>query len=132
MGQHIHKIEHQHIQFVVLEHAEVLHQLLAGGAVVHLGVREMGQGLNERSLVQVLALLALLIDPQVGEHALDIDGHQSREDGVAGILCCRGQDGGVQLLALDIVDIGKQGADGPPLVQPEVVDDHEADFLLVV
>ena len=83
MREHIDEVEHQHVEFVVLEHPEVLHQLLACSAVIHLGVGEVylaaiavEERLDERCLVQVLALLAFLVDPQVRaiREALDAAG----------------------------------------------------------
>ena len=53
---------------------------------------------DQRRLVQVLALLTLLVDPQFGKHLLDLGRHQAREDGVAGVLGSRRQDAVIKAL----------------------------------
>ncbi len=82
-------------------------------------------------LVQVLALLAVFIDPEVGEHLGDVVGHESAEDGVAGILCGCGQDAQVEVL-LHREGVGNLVQEDAPLVVAEVVDDDEEDLLALV
>ena len=42
--------------------------------------------LDEGRLIQVFALFLVLINPEVGKHLCNFVGHQSAEDGIAGIL----------------------------------------------
>ena len=44
-------------------------------------------GLNEWRLVKVFAFLFVFVNPQVREHLSNFVGHQTREDGITGILC---------------------------------------------
>lgn len=46
-------------------------------------------------LVDVEAFVLVFIDPEVGVHMVDVVGHESCEDGVAGVLGGGGEDGRV-------------------------------------
>ena len=77
---------------------ELRHQPFSTLRIVDLMVREgvaaaiaVYLRLYEWSLIEVLALLLLLIDPKVGKHLGNLVGHEPRKDGVAGILRSRGQ-----------------------------------------
>ena len=86
---------------------------------------------DEWLFVEVLAFLAVLIDPEVGEHAGDVVGHESAEDGVACVLCGCGEDAEVEVLfgCEGVAYLVEQYA---PLVVAEVVDDDEEDLLALV
>ena len=87
--------------------------------------------LDERTLVEVLALLLVLIDPQIGEHLSNFVGHKPTEQGVAGILRGCGQNTGVEVF-LDVEDIPNLGSQHAPLVIAEVIDDDEEHLLVTV
>ena len=86
---------------------------------------------DERFLVEVLALLLVFVDPQVGEHFRYLVGHQSGEDGVAGILCRRGQDAAVDIL-VNLELIANLALQHLPLVVAEVVEHDEKHLLALI
>ena len=86
--------------------------------------------LDERFLVQVLAFLLVLIDPEVGKHLRNLVGHQSREDGVAGILRSGGQDAEVEVF-VDVELVANLLRQHAPLVVAEVVE-HDDEHLLAL
>ena len=99
MGEHVDEVEHDDVEVVLLKRIEVAEQALSGGSVVDFVVGKSALtaeafklSLNQGRLVEVFALLALLIDPHLREHALNLRRHQTGEDGVAGILSGRGED----------------------------------------
>ena len=138
MTQHVDEVEHHHVQVVTLQLGQLLHEALSLCRGVDFVVREgifpaiaIQLGLDERFFVQVLALFFVFVDPQVGEHLGYLYRHQSREDGVAGILC-----GGRQNAAIDILVYLEQVTDFPlqhlPLVVAEIVQYHQEYLLAIV
>ena len=84
MAEHIDEVEDDDIQVVTLQLPELLHQLVGIGRGVDFVIGEgvvaavaLYLRLNQRRLVQVLALLVFLVHPQVGEHAGYLVGHES-------------------------------------------------------
>ena len=78
---------------------------------------------QEFGLVQVLALFGLLVHPQVGVCARNVERHHAGKERVARILCGGGQDGEIDLLFR--VEIGREfRCEHAPLVIAKVVE-HE-------
>ena len=70
MTQHVDEIEYHHIQVVLVQLVQLLHKLLSIGRRVNLVIRERLMSaitfqlcLDQRSFVQVLALLLIFINP---------------------------------------------------------------------
>ena len=84
----------------------------------------------ERLLVEVLALVLVFVHPQFGEHLLNLLGHQTREDGVAGVLRSRRQNAGVHIL-LNVEHVAYLLREHAPLVVAEVVY-HDEEHLLAL
>ena len=133
--QHVDEVQHHHVQVVPFQGVELCQQLVGRGGVVYLVVAEgvlaavtVQLGLYERCLVQVLALVLVLVHPQVGKHLGYLVGHQSREDGVTRILGGGGQYAAVDVL-IDDEHVGQLGAQRAPLVVAEVVE-HDETYLL--
>ena len=85
----------------------------------------------ERLLIDVLALLFVLVDPQIGKHTLYLFGHQTGEYGIAGILRSCRQDAHIHVF-IDIEHLAYVLGERAPLVVAEVVDDNEKHFLAVI
>ena len=85
----------------------------------------------EGGFVEVLAFGFIFVYPKVGKHCCYVGGHESGEYGVSGVLCGRGEDGGVQIF-VDGEKVAQNGAQCAPLVKAEVVDEDEEDFVSVV
>ena len=138
MGKHIDKVQYHHIQLVLRECRNVSQQFLAILRIVHFRIAEtvflpetVDLCLDEGGLVQVLALFALLIHPQVGKHLLDLGGHQAGEDGIACILGGCRQNAVIELF-VECVIVGQQLLDHTPLVQPEIIDQDKEDLFTLV
>ena len=86
---------------------------------------------DERTFVQVLAFLFVLVDPQFWEHLRNLYGHQAREDGVACILCRCRKNAHVEFL-LRFEQVANLLGNHAPLVIAEVVDDDEEHLLAFV
>ena len=111
MTEHVDEVHHEHVEVVVLQVVQLLQEAVAGSRVVHLMIGEgvlaavaVEEGLDERSFIQVLPFLLVLIDPQFGEHLGNLVGHESAEDGIPCILCGGGQDAHIQLF-LDVEQV---------------------------
>jgi len=138
VAEHVNEVEDAHVDIIFLHLRQLLHETLGSCGVVDLVIGEgvlaavaLEERLYERRLVEVLALLAVLIDPQVREHLGDDVWHQAREDGVARILRGRGQDGTVEAL-VDMEEVGNLVHQDAPLVVAEVIDDDEEHLLAFV
>ena len=138
MGEDVDEVDDDDVEVIVLQVLELTHQLLRPRAVDNLVVGEgllapvaLQLGLNERRLIDVLALFLVFIDPQIWEHLGYLRRHQAREDGVAGILRGGGQNGTVKAL-VDVEHVADFLGQGAPLVVAEVVDDNEEDLLTAV
>ena len=136
MREHIHKVYHKHIQVVNHKVVEVVKQLFAGLGVIELVVGEtvvlavaVENGAYEWRLVEVLSLIFVFINPQVGEHLGDVYWHQSRENRIAGILRSRGQDAAIQVVVVDGEVFAQQWLHHAPLVEAEVVDYYKEHLL---
>ena len=136
--EHIDEVHHDDVEVVLRQLVEARQQLVGTRRVVHLVIRERVVAAvafylraNERFLVEVLALVFVLVHPQLGEHLLNLLGHQAREDGVACVLRSRRQDAGVHVLLYveHVANLLRQHA---PLVVAEVVDDDEEHLLALV
>ena len=105
MTQHVDEVKHDHVQVVFLQTVQLLHQSVGIHRVVHLMI---GKGvlpavavqlrLDERFFVQVLAFLLVLVHPEIRKHLRNLIRHQTREDGVTGILRSRRKDTAIELL----------------------------------
>ena len=97
MRKHVNEVDHHHIKVVLHQIAETFEQLVGTDRIVDLVVRERIVAteplyllLQQRLLVDVLALVLVLVNPQFGEHLLYLLRHKTGEDGVACVLCgCR-------------------------------------------
>ena len=89
------------------------------------------KGLDEGCFIEVLALFTIFINPQIGEHLSDDVGHQTREDGIAGVLCGCGQDAAIEVF-VDMEEVGNLIHDDAPLVETEVVNHDEEHFLTLI
>ena len=102
VGEDVDEVDDDDVEVIVLQILELAHQLLRPRTVDNLVVGEgllapvaLQLGLDERRLIDVLALFLVFIDPQIWEHLGYLRRHEAREDGIAGILCGGGQDGAV-------------------------------------
>ena len=135
MTEHVDEIEHHNIDVVLCQLWIALKIAFGTSDVVHLIIREgvvaaetLYLCADEGLLVDVLAFLLVFIHPKVGEHARNVVGHKSAEDGIAGILCGGGQDAAVELL-VDVETVGEFGRKDTPLVVAEIIEDDEEDLL---
>ena len=87
---------------------------------------------QELLLVLVLAALLVVVEPLARHQTVDRQRHQSCEDGVAGVLRGRGQDGAVEVVLHDVVVAAQQRRDRPPLVVAEVVDEQQRGLAALV
>lgn len=83
VGEHIDEVQHDDVQLILLEAIEVAQQALAEAGFVDLIIGEgivlavaLDERLDHRLFVEVLALFALFVDPQIGEHLRDVQRHQ--------------------------------------------------------
>ena len=97
MRQHVDEVDDDDVEVVLLQVGKLMEQLLGTGGVVDLVVGELIVAavalylcLYQRTLIEVLTLLLVLIDPQLWEHLRYLGGHQSAEDSITCILCRRG------------------------------------------
>src|SRR3712207_2630945 len=97
--QHIDEVEHDDVQIIVFHLRELREESLAKLRLIDFLVVKrptltvtLQQALDHRSFIEVFALLALFVYPQIGEEACDVLWHQPGEDCIAGILCSRRQD----------------------------------------
>ena len=81
-------------------------------------------GLDERPFVQVLALFFVFVHPKIRVHLGDFVRHQTGKDGVARILCGRGQDAAINIF-VDEERIRQFRTECPPLVVTEIVQNDE-------
>ena len=86
--------------------------------------------LDEWLLVEVLALLFVLVNPQVWEHLCNLYRHQSGEDRIAGILGGGGQDAAIDIL-VNVEQVANLALQHLPLVVAEVVE-HDEEHLLAI
>ena len=138
MREHVDKVDDNNVELVAQQVVEAVQDTLAVLRFVDLVVREVvafaeavDLGLDQRLLVRVLALLALLVDPEIGKHLGDLCRHEAGEDGVAGILGGGGEDAVVHLF-VHREAVRKQRPHDAPLVEAEVVDEDEEDLLASV
>ena len=138
MGEHVDEVEDDDVEVVLLQRVQLLQQLvgLLRGVDLMIGEGVMAAiafqlGADERFLVEVLALLLVLVDPQVGEHSGYLVGHQSGEDGIAGILRRRGQDAAIDVL-VNFKLITNLALQHLPLVVAEVVEHNEEHLLALI
>ena len=117
----------------------MLHQSFACRRVVEFVVGEFAlasvtveNGLNERCLVEVFALVLIFVNPQFGEHTLNVDRHQSRKNGIARILRGCWENGGVEFLLFHVEIFVEEWADGFPLVESEIINHDKAHLLTSV
>ena len=83
---------------------------------------------DEFGLVDIEAFVFILVDPELRKHLCDLQGHQSGEDRVAGILGRSGKDCGVEFFGYVEV-FGEHRLDHPPLVEAEIVDQDKEHLL---
>ncbi|OAV63451.1 hypothetical protein Barb6_03738 [Bacteroidales bacterium Barb6] len=138
MRQHIDKIKHYHIQLIARQRCHLSQQLLPVLRLVHLMIRKtviltetVYLRLNQRSLIQILPLFALLVHPKVGKHRLNLHRHQSRKDSVTRILRSRRQNAVKQILLKREV-IRQQILHHPPLVKPEIINQNKKHLVPLV
>ena len=131
VGEYVDEVYHQHIQWRLRQLVHLRQQAVGGDRVVEFVVGESFLAPEARQLLaqqclfmQVLALFFLLVHPKRGVHLFDLQGHQSREDGVAGVL-----RGGRQNAEVDIfvyVEVICQFlAQHAPLVKAEVIEHQQ-------
>ena len=90
------------------------------------------QPFEELLLVLVLAAFLVVVEPFVGHQLVDGQRHQAGEDGVAGVLRRRGEDGAVEIVERHVVVAPQQRGDRPPLVVAEVVDQQQRGLRVLV
>ena len=138
MTEHVDEVEDNDIQVVFRQLVELLQKLVGISGTVHFMIGEgvlpaitLKLCLNQWLLVEVLAFLLVLIDPKIRKHRCDLVGHQSAEDGIAGILRSGGKNTIIEIL-VDIklfVDVLSEHA---PLVITEIVEYDEEYFFALV
>ena len=84
MAEHVNEVEHADVEVVLLQRRQLMQKVLGCCRVVDFVI---GEGVlppialelcaYERGLVEVFALLAVLIDPEVGKHLRDDVRHES-------------------------------------------------------
>ena len=79
---------------------------------------------DQRLLVQILPLLAVFVNPKVGEECRDLVGHKTGEDGVAGILRSGRENGEIEVL-VDVKQRGDLRGERAPVVVAQIVNDNE-------
>ena len=91
--EHIDEVKHDDVELILLEPIEVAQETLTEACFIHFVIGEgivlavaLDERLDHRLFVEVLPFFALLVDPQLGEHLSDIQGHQPGEDRIAGVL----------------------------------------------
>ena len=138
VAKHVDEVEHHHVEVVALQLVEALQEFLRRGGIVNLVVGKSVVAaeavelcLQQRRLVEVLAFLVVLVNPQMWKHLRYLVGHQSAEDGVARILRGCGQDAVVELF-VNFEKFAKVGSYHAPLVVAEIVEHHEKDLLACV
>ena len=136
--QHVYEVDDNDVKVVLQHVVEMFEHLLASRRVVDLVIAERVVAsepfylrLHQRLLIEVLALLLVLIDPQVRKHLCYLVGHQSAEDSVACILCGGGQDAGVDVV-VDIEERCYLRRHHAPLVISEIVDHDEENLMSLV
>ena len=131
MREHIYKIEYHHIQIILFQCGEIAKQSFSGSGIVNLVVGKTAftavsfklSG-YQRRLIEVLALLAILIDPQFRKHPFYIHRHQTREYGIAGILRGCRQYGTIHSVVKREI-FAEQRTYDTPLVETEIIYEHE-------
>ena len=138
VAKHVNKVDNHDIQVVLHQLRNLCDELLCGVGVVYLVVRERVLAAitfelrpDQRFFIEVLALLAVLIDPKLREHLGDVIGHESAEDGVASILRRCRKDAAIEVL-LDCKGVANLVQQDAPLVVAEVVDDDKEDLLAFI
>ncbi len=63
---------------------------------------------------------------------LNLQRHQSRKNGISRILRGGGKNAVVELFAVESEKFGQHIANGQPLVEAEVVDDHKKDLFALI
>ena len=134
VAEDVDEVDDQDVQRMCRHGREASEDFVHGTRVVHFVV---GEGLaaaiarqlltNQFLFVEVFALVFLLIDPEVWIHLLDLERHQSGEDGIAGILRGSGKDAVVEVL-FDVEVIREFCGEHAPLVKAAVVQDEEQHF----
>ena len=82
-------------------------------------------------LMDILAIVFVLINPEVGKHLLYLHGHQTTEYGIAGILRRCRQNAHVKPF-IDVETVGKFFSKYAPLIVSEVVDDEQKHLFFLV
>ena len=84
MGEDVDKVDYHYVEFVAHQVAELLHQAFGALRVIDFVVAEalpaavaLHEGLDQLFLVEILALVLILVHPQVGVHLLDVGGHEA-------------------------------------------------------
>ena len=80
---------------------------------------------EELLLVLILATLLVVVEPLIGHQLIDGQRHQTRKNGVAGVLRSGRQYGAVEVVGGDIEVAAQHSAYGAPLVVAEVVDEQQ-------
>ena len=139
MAQHVHEVEDHSGEVAVADLVEILDQLPAGRDVGDLVVAPLAgesppvQLRSEQlGLVGVLGALGLFVLPPLGVDLRDAGRRHAGEQGIARVLGGGGQEAPVHPLGLNLPVLREHRAEGPPLVVPEVVDDHHQGLLPLV
>ena len=82
--------------------------------------------------MQILAFFVLFVHPQSGEHLLNLERHQARENGVACVLRGRRQNRGAELVLRHRKQLRQQRLDALPLVVAEIVYHYQKHLLAFV
>ena len=88
-------------------------------------------GLDEGFLIEVLAFFLIFIHPKVGKHLSYLIRHQTREDGITGILCRCRQYAAVEVF-VDLKVIIEFWGKHSPLVVTEIIEHHKEHLLTFV
>ena len=132
MRQDVEEVVDDHREIGVVDALDVVHQLAARfGAhqfverpAVVLAVA-LQLAAQELLLVLVFAALLVVVEPPFGHQTVDGQRHQSCEDGVAGVLRRRGENGAVEVVDGHVVVAAQQRVDRTPLVVAEIVDQQQ-------
>src|ERR1700733_6296333 len=133
VAEHVHKVVDDDIDIVVEEVVDVIDQVLARLVVDNLCIGEFQLVFlqpaqlspEELFLEEVLAAFLIIVFPLIGELFLDIQRHQARKDSVPAVLCGGGQDAVETIFLQSAKAFSKDGLDGLPLVDTQVVQQNK-------
>ena len=138
MTEHVDEVEDNDIQVKVLQRVELLQKFVSISGTVYFMIGEgvlpaitLKLCLDQWSFVEVLAFFLVLIDPKIRKHGCYLVGHQSAEDGIAGILCSGGQNTIIEVL-IDVKLLVNVLSEYTPLVITEIVEYDEEYFFTLV